>query len=178
MIRLFAALPVPVEIAAGLADVCAGVPGARWRPDDALHVTLRFFGEVKETAAADLDEALTELGGEAFDLSLHGAGAFGPGDHMHAIWAGLAESPPLRQLAARCEAAARRCGLTAERRVFRPHVTLAYLKHSPQARVAEWVQTHSLLASPSWRAREIGLYSSWRSAQGSRYELERTYPLL
>lgn len=62
-------------------------------------------------------------------------------------------------------------------RVFRPHVTLAYLKHSPSARVSEWAQSHSLLVSPSWRAGEIGLYSSWRSAQGSRYELERTYPL-
>jgi 2'-5' RNA ligase len=177
MIRLFAALPVPAEIAAGLADVRAGVPGARWRPDAALHITLRFFGEVQETPAADLDEALAALGAGGFDLSLSGAGVFGPGDHMNAIRAGVAESAPLRQLAARCEAAARRCGLAAERRVFRPHVTLSYLRHSPPPRVAEWVQAHSLLTSPTWRATHFGLYSSWRSAQGSRYELERTYPL-
>jgi 2'-5' RNA ligase len=178
MIRLFAALPVPAEIAIGLADIRAGVPGARWRPDETLHITLRFFDEVKETLAADLDEALTALDAEAFDLWLSGAGVFGPGDHMNAIWAGVGESARLRQLAARCEAAARRCSLAEERRKFRPHVTLAYLKHSPQARVAEWVQTHSLLASPTWRATHFGLYSSWRSAQGSRYELERTYPLM
>jgi 2'-5' RNA ligase len=177
MIRLFVAIPVPADIAAGLGDVRTGVPGARWRPDEALHVTLRFFGEVKETAAADLDEALAGLSAPAFDLSLQGAGAFGPGDHMHAIWAGLVESQPLRQLAARCEAAARRCGLAAERRVFRPHVTLAYLKQSPEARVAEWVQSHSLLRSPTWRATAFALYSSWRSAQGSRYDLERAYAL-
>jgi 2'-5' RNA ligase len=40
------------------------------------------------------------------------------------------------------------------------------------------VQGHNLLKSPPWRARSFGLYSSWLSAEGSRYELERSYPLV
>ena len=178
MIRLFAALPVPDEIAQGLARRQQGLPGARWRPADALHVTLRFFGEVSPAVAADLDAELDALAGEPFDLGLEGAGAFGERDHMRAVWAGVAPSEPLRRLAARCEAAARRAGLKPEARTYRPHVTLAYLKRQvDERRVAAWVQGHNLLQSPTWRATGFGLYSSWSGPDGSRYELERTYPL-
>ena len=176
--RLFAALPVPEEIGEGLARRQQGLPGARWRPLDALHITLRFFGEVDRRVAADLDAALAQLGGAAFDLRLEGAGAFGDHDHMRAVWAGVGEGEPLRLLAVRCETAARRVGLKAETRAYRPHVTLAYLaRHADERRTAAWVQGHNLLQSPPWRATGFGLYSSWSGPDGTRYELERDYPL-
>ena len=178
MIRLFAALPVPEHIGEGLARRQAGLPGARWRPLESLHVTLRFFGEVDGRLAADLDAALAEVRGEAFDLTLQGAGAFGDRDHMRAVWTGVGEGEPLRRLAARCETAARRAGLKPEARAYRPHVTLAYLKRQADARrVAAWVQGHNLLQSPPWRADRFALYSSWSSPDGSRYDEERSYPL-
>ncbi len=178
VIRLFAALPVPELIGEGLARRQGGLPGARWRPLDALHVTLRFFGEVDGRIAADLDAALAEVRGEGFELQLEGAGAFGDRDHMRAVWAGVAESEPLRRLAARCETAARRAGLKPEARAYRPHVTLAYLnRRADERRTAAWVSGHNLLQSPPWRADRFALYSSWQSAEGSRYDEERSYPL-
>ena len=177
MIRLFAAVVVPAEVAEGLLPRQTGLAGARWRPAEALHVTLRFFGEVAETVAADLDDALEAVRAPAFDLSLQGAGAFGDAEHMRAVWAGVEENAALRHLAGRCEAAARRAGIKGEARSYRPHVTLAYLKRSEPARVAAWVQTHSLLRSPPWRADRFGLYSSWSGPDGSRYDLEREYLL-
>jgi 2'-5' RNA ligase len=178
MIRLFAALPIPPEIAEALARRQEGLPGARWSQRDNLHVTLRFFGELTEMMAADLDEALSLIAAAPFDVELAGAGAFGEGLDVRSVWAGVTANAPLTQLAKRCETTARRCGLKPEARVFRPHVTLAYLKRAPPQKVAAWVQDHNLLRSPSWRATWFGLYSSWRSEDGSRYELERTYPLV
>jgi 2'-5' RNA ligase len=178
MIRLFAALPIPPEIAEGLTRRQAGLPGARWSQPDNLHLTLRFFGELPETTAADLDDALATIGAAAFDIELAGVGAFGEAEDVRSVWAGVVESMPLTQLAKRCETAARRCGLKAEARAFRPHVTLAYLKRAPAHKVADWISTHNLLRSPPWRALRFGLYSSWRSDDGARYELERTYPLV
>jgi RNA 2',3'-cyclic 3'-phosphodiesterase len=179
VIRLFAALPVPELIGEGLARRQGGLPGARWRSLDQLHVTLRFFGEVDGRVAADLDAALAEVRGEAFELHLEGAGAFGDRDHMRAVWAGVGESEPLRRLAGRCESAARRAGLKPETRAYRPHVTLAYLnRKADERRTAAWVSGHNLLHSPPWRATTFGLYSSWSGPDGSRYDLEREYPLL
>ena len=177
MIRLFAALALPDAIAEGLARRQAGLPGADWRPREALHVTLRFFGELAEDVAADLDAALEEVAVAPFDLVLQGAGAFAEGERMRAVWAGVAESEPLRVLAGRCEAAARRVGLKPETRSYRPHVTLAYLRRAEPPKVAAWVQGNNLLRSPPFRIAGFGLYSSWASAEGSRYDLERSYPV-
>jgi 2'-5' RNA ligase len=177
MIRLFAALPVPEDIGEALLRRQQGIPGARWRPLEALHVTLRFFGELREDVADDLDAALSTVTGTPFGVSLEGAGAFGEGEDIRAVWAGVAESPALRQLAARCESAARKSGLKAETRAYRPHVTLAYLNRPDPGRVAAWIQGHNLLKSPSWRAASFGLYSSWRGPDGNAYRLEREYLL-
>ena len=177
MIRLFAAVAVPEEIGEGLQRRQQGVPGARWRPLEALHVTLRFFGEVREDMADDLDLALAAVKGAPFELTLEGAGSFGEGEDIHAVWAGVAESPALRTLAGRCEAAARRVGLKPEHRAYRPHVTLAYLRRPDPARVAAWVQGHNLLKSPPFRVDRFGLYSSTLGTQGSVYRVEREYGL-
>jgi 2'-5' RNA ligase len=178
VIRLFAALPLPLEIGEGLARRQDGVAEARWRRLDQLHITLRFFGEVEEVAAADLDAELAGLAAEAFELRLEGVGAFGEGADVRALWAGVAASEPLARLAARCETRARRIGLKPEARAYRPHVTLAYLRHADPVEVAAWVQGHNLLQSPPFLADRFCLYSSWRSPHGSRYDLERDYALL
>ena len=177
MIRLFAALSLPDEIAQGLARRQTGLPGARWRPREALHVTLRFFGEVKNDVAADLDAALAEVVGEPLELVLSGVGHFGEGDQTHAVWAGVEENATLRRLAARCESAARSVGLEPEKRRYRPHVTLAYLRHADPLKVAAWEQANNLLKSPPFTVERFGLHSSWLSQDVSRYDLERDYPL-
>ena len=177
MIRLFAAVELPPEIAEGLIRRQHGLPGAAWRPETALHITLRFFGEVQNTTAADLDEALAQVAMPSFDLHLEGAGAFGDNEHMRAVWAGVAMSEPLRRLARKCEAAAREVGLKGEARTYRPHVTLAYIRAATAERTGEWVAENNLIRSPVWRVRHFNLYSSWLSEDGARYDLERTYQL-
>lgn len=177
MIRLFAALAIPDEIAMALAKRQRGIEGARWRPLETLHVTLRFFGDLREDVARDLDGELAMVNGEPFDLVLEGAGSFGEGHEIHAIWAGVAESEPLRRLAGACETAARRAGLKAESRNYKPHVTLAYLRHPDPVAVAGWIQAHNLLKSPPIRVERFGLFSSHQTKDGSQYRLEAEYPL-
>jgi 2'-5' RNA ligase len=177
MIRLFAAVPVPDEIAQGLARRQTGLEGARWRTAEQLHLTLRFFGEVREDVARDLDSELAGVGGRPFDIVLKGAGAFGEGRDVHAIWAGVAASPELKRLAKACETAARRAGLKPERRNFRPHVTLAYLRHADPEKVAAWIQANNLLQSPPIRVERFGLYSSFLASEGAQYRLEAAYGL-
>jgi 2'-5' RNA ligase len=177
MIRLFAAIAVPQDIAEGLARRQHGIPGARWRSLDNLHITMRFAGDISEALADDLDAALSVVSGDAFQVTLAGAGSFGDGMDIHAVWAGVEESTPLRRLAARCETAARRARLKPETRAWKPHVTLAYLNRPEPARVAAWLQSHNLMKSPPFRVSSFGLYSSWKTDRGSVYRLERSYAL-
>jgi 2'-5' RNA ligase len=178
MIRLFAALAIPEPIGEGLARLQSGLPGARWSGLEKLHITLRYFGEMAENRADDLGAELSVVSGEPLTVTLAGVGTFGDGFEIDAVWAGVEANEALRRLAARCETAARRAGLAADTRAWRPHVTLAYLRGAEPARVAAWVQSHNLLRSPPFRLDAFGLYSSWRGDTGSRYRLERAYPLV
>lgn len=177
MIRLFAAIAVPENIGEPLLRRQHGLPGARWRPLEALHITLRFFGDVQERVAEDLDLELERITGAPFGLTLDGVGAFGEGADIHAVWAGVAESEPLRVLAGRCETAARRARVTPDRRAYRPHLTLAYLRRPDPVEVAAWIQANNLLRSPPFGIDRFGLYSTHQTSEGSRYVLEREYRL-
>ena len=177
MIRLFAALAVPPEIGEGLRRHQEGLLDAKWRPLDAFHITLRFMGEVAEPVAEDLDIELAAIAGEALTLELAGVGAFGEGQAIDSIWAGVTMTPALKQPGqALREGAARRAGLKPDRRAWKPHVTLAYLSRPDPARVGAWIQAHNLLKSPPFRVERFGLYSSWRGgAGGAGYRLEAEY---
>jgi 2'-5' RNA ligase len=93
------------------------------------------------------------------------------------VWAGVAESPDRRRLAKACETAARRVGLKPDRTHYRPHVTLAYLRHAAPDAVAAWIQANNLLKSPPIRVDRFGLYSSILGGEGAIYRLEAAYPL-
>ena len=175
MIRLFAAVPLPEDVAEELSQLQSGIADARWRPEDALHITLRFFGDIPEDRAEDVDAELSCIAPRPFQLALSGVGSFGEGHRINAVWAGVEPNDALSHLAARCETAARRAGLKPETRKYLPHVTLAYLTYPSPVEVAAWVQAHNLFKSGPFAVTDFRLYSSRLLAGGSRYEVQRVY---
>lgn len=179
-LRLFAALALPDYVSARLMPLMRGVLGAKWRPRENLHLTLRFFGEVTEPVADDIDAALGEVAeaNAPLEVLLKSAGSFG-GAEPHTLWIGAAENEALKDLAADCERAARRCGLKPEPRKFMPHVTVAYLNGAAQLdRVQAFQSRLGLFEAPPFRAERFGLYASWtRKSAPSLYRLEAEYPL-
>jgi 2'-5' RNA ligase len=178
-VRLFAALAIPDDVAARLLALQKGIGGAKWRPRENLHLTLRFFGEIAEPVANDLDEELARVADmtRPFALQLKSAGSFGKAD-PHTLWIGVGESPPLNKLAADCERAARRVGIAPAPRKFTPHVTLAYLSNAELGRVQSFEARLGLFESPLFQVDRFGLYSSWiRKSAPSLYRLEAEYSL-
>ncbi|MBI3438056.1 MAG: RNA 2',3'-cyclic phosphodiesterase, partial [Proteobacteria bacterium] len=158
-LRLFAAIAIPDDVAERLLALQKGIPGAKWRPRENLHLTLRFFGEVSEPVGNDIDEALAAIGDDtaAFELQLKGAGSFGK-DDPHTLWIGAGESDAVKKLAADCERAARRLGLKPETRKFAPHVTLAYLSGASEpGRVHSFESQLGLLESRPFEVSRFGL---------------------
>lgn len=179
MIRLFTALTVPDDVAETLARRQTGLPGARWRSADQLHITLTFYGGVDERRADDLAVELERAAtGGPFEIALAGVGAFGDGHRTRTLWAGVEPSERLSVLAGRCRSAAERAGIAVERRDYRPHLTLAYLKpHADPDRIGAWMAGHNLLHSPPIRVDRFGLYSSVLTDDSSHYALEQEYLL-
>jgi 2'-5' RNA ligase len=178
-LRLFAAVDLPDDIIERLLALMKGVPGAKWRPKENLHLTLRFFGEVAEPVAEDIDSELAAAAESTppFTLQLKGAGAFG-GAEPRNLWVGVAASDGLKKLAADCERAARRAGLKPESRKFAPHVTLAYLNDTALDRVHAFESRLGLFETRPFRIDRFGLYSSQvRKSAPSHYRLEAEYSL-
>jgi 2'-5' RNA ligase len=179
-VRLFAALAVPDDIAERLLPLMRGVGGARWRVREQLHITLRFFGEVAEPVADDIDAGLAAAAESVapFDLALKGAGHFG-GEKPHALWIGVRPSPQLAALARRCDRAAHAAGLKADPQKYTPHLTVAYLgAGAPLDRVMAFVGRHGLFEAGPWRVERFGLFSSLIGADpAAQYRLEAEYPL-
>lgn len=175
MIRLFVALTLPENVRQGLSFLCGGVPGARWQRPDQMHLTLRFIGEIDEGTAGDVVEALEGVAMDPFPLTVQGVGAFGEKRRSHVLWAGLKPEPELFRLQAKIETALIRVGLAPERRKFQPHVTLARLGQTSEAKVVDFLAAHGGYAMPPFMVEGFTLYSSHRGNGGAVYRPEENF---
>lgn len=176
MPRLFVALSIPEPIAEQMIRLQTGLRGARWRPRENFHLTLRFIGDVDGHVARDAHSELSDIRAPAFDVALDGCGQFGD-RRPRAVWAGTRPEPALTHLQAKIETALQRAGLTPEGRKFTPHVTLAYLKGAKPRDVAEWTSGCGLFQTPAFHVDAFHLYSSQMGNQASAYAIEETYSL-
>lgn len=178
MIRLFCALELPNGLRDRLIALGGGMPGARWVPEENLHVTLRFIGEVPESAFDDIVAALSGVSAPAFDLTVVGVGHFEQSRRPTMVWARVEKNGALLQLHARIESALRRVGIKSEERQFMPHITLARFDRDVSAeRVAGFIGANSLFRAAPVRVEHFTLFSSVLGRSGPSYHLEAEFPL-
>ncbi|MGH7128895.1 MAG: RNA 2',3'-cyclic phosphodiesterase, partial [Planctomycetaceae bacterium] len=112
---------------------------------DGLHVTLKFLGDTRQDAVAEIEETLRAVVAEtaAFDVRLVGLGAFPHAGRPSAVWAGIQDAEPLTEIAAELERALEPLGFAAEQRAFQPHLTLARVKSKPPPALGELLSAHA-----------------------------------
>lgn len=175
MPRLFAAIELPTQIRRQLALIGGGIPGARWTPAERMHLTLRFIGEVDDTAMPEVHGALAKVSFAPFDIQLQGIGQFG-GRSPRVLWIGVAPSPALFHLHDRINAELAKAGQPAESGNYVPHVTLARLNRAPRRRVGEFIAGHNMAVLPPFTVNEFVLMSSRLYPTGPVYQTECIYP--
>lgn len=177
MMRIFVAIPLPDEIREALAGLRRGLPDARWVAPENLHLTLRFIGEVPRPVAEDVDDALAGIDAPAFQLTLKGAGYFGPLQKARMLWIGVEENPLLVHLRNKVESALVRMGLPPDDRKFIPHVTLARIKGETGHHLANILAEHNTFRAGPIDVEEFVLYQSHTKSEGPVYEPLGAYPL-
>ncbi len=148
-----------------------GLEGAHWARPEKLHLTVRFIGEVQETAAQDIAAVLAGLQVRDFNIQLRGIGVFEPGNRPRSLWAAVAEPQPLIALHEKCNQALRRAGVTEERRKYMPHVSLARLVHAHPERLVQYMEAYGDFISPPFRAEKFSLIRSHLTKHGAAYEV-------
>jgi 2'-5' RNA ligase len=111
-----------------LAEVDRGVRPVR---PEQLHLTLRFLGDTEEDLVPDLKELMARSveGVAPFQLAFEGVGAFPNARRPRVVWIGLQGAEPLMEVARRLETGMVELGWKREKRGFRPHATVARIKH-------------------------------------------------
>ena len=122
--RLFIGIKTNCEAhISALQDELKKLGRGRFTHPDNLHITLKFLGELPPGRVPGLRDAITEAGGEPFELKIGGARMFNRSGILSSDV--LGETDKLTALAERLETALEQHGYAREKRPFKAHITLA-----------------------------------------------------
>ncbi len=161
--RLFLALVPPPELRerlGELADAAQASCGGRRTPDESLHLTLAFLGEVSDVQATELVDWVNRLAVPPGEWRLDAWGHFRrPG----IVWVGR-QTPDtaLSALQGRLWDALKSFGITGRPSRYVPHVTL--LRRAERLEAAELPMPNLV-----WRYNRLELIQSITDHRGSRY---------
>jgi 2'-5' RNA ligase len=173
--RLFVAVPLTEQARARIAAGLPSLPG-RLVPPQNWHFTLRFLGDTDARSRDALIATLraTRLGSK-FSIRFDGLGAFPRVKRARIIWLGVTDgAQKLISLAEVVESVARRSGFVAEKRPFKPHLTLTRVE--PPRAVTDILNSQPPLAV-TMPVTEIALIRSSLGTGPARYEIVETFVL-
>jgi len=177
MTRLFVAIDMPESICGDISEIYEAIPGARWTPENQLHLTLRFIGDVNNGTAQLIDNSLRLVKFAPFTMQLQSAGFFPPRREPRVLWCGIAANENLIRLQKHVERAVAAAGLPPAERKFSPHITVARLNGSPPQKLAAFLCTNSLFKTEPFLVSEFYLYSSVLKREGALHIKEAEYEL-
>jgi 2'-5' RNA ligase len=177
--RAFVALDLPEPMIRPLTRLQAGLSVGRLTPEENLHLTLAFLGDVSDAVAHDVAEALDGLRLAQVTLEMSGLDLFG--GRRPSVLAVLGKGAGLEPLHAKVMRVAREAGVALPRERFRPHVTIARFPREmgakDQARLGEFLALNGTFALPPEPAPSVTLYRSHLTPDGAHHEPLATFPL-
>ena len=131
-----------------------------------LHITLNFVGSVNQDIQACMQAAAKTIRAKSFICNLD---CFGYFSRSKTLWLGSQDTPAgLTHLHNELSEALTNCGYSAEKRIFKPHITLirkCTLEDSPKTDF-----------SIAWPIDSFALVESHRDQHGANYQVIETYP--
>ena len=134
--RCFLAISIPEDVRSELMNLQMRLKGfsslVAWTRPESLHLTLKFFGDVRNSDLPTLRQTLLPIAAECNPLTLTVGklGAFPSFRKPRVFWVGIQDEDvgSLSDLAERIEVAGEQQGYPREERSFQPHLTLGRSK--------------------------------------------------
>ena len=138
--RCFIAIDIADSIRAGLADLQEELAGkvdirrgdVKWVRPEAMHLTLKFLGEIKDTDVVEVCSVTRDVAGRhrAFEVTVGRVGHFG-GHSPRVLWVGAGHGcEALLDLQRDLEDRLCQAGWPAEARKFSAHLTLCRIRNA------------------------------------------------
>jgi RNA 2',3'-cyclic 3'-phosphodiesterase len=184
--RLFIAVDVDDETRAQLTPARSAIEGVineacvtpqiTWVNNDAAHVTVRFIGETSEQRLGAIQQHLTSLEIEPFDVTWESLGTFGGLRTPRVLFVAPSSGvEAFKDLAERTNALLHPLLGPGEARSFKPHLTLARIRDA--GRGVDWTRAVASfrLAPTTTRVDHVTLYQSQLSPKGPTYTALSTH---
>ena len=183
--RLFVAINLPDNLRRAVWETGAPLRAAsypvRWVDAAAIHLTLKFLGNVEEAREPEIVDAVQDAvrGAKPFSLALDGFGAFPTPYRPRVLWVGCEAAPPLELLQDRVERVCADLGFPVEGRPFHPHLTIGRARRDARPRDfaglerdLQTLEFHGVLLVSS-----LDLMQSVLAPQGARYTVRHAAAL-
>ena len=180
--RTFIAIEIPGSLLADLDGeldtIRSGPEGrlVRWVRPEAMHLTLKFLGEIDQQQVFAIQGILNEVAQSRsrFELQISGLGCFPNTRRPRVVWVGfdpLVED--LIQLQIELEHRLEKIGIEAERREYHPHLTIGRIRRglsgSEQRTISDWAQRIQLGSIGTFEVKAITLIRSDLKPSGAIY---------
>lgn len=178
MKRIFAAIDISDEarrdISGYIETLREQFPNVRvgWENPEKIHLTLKFFGDVDDVQLHNLIEAVEKTAGEIspFKLQISDTGVFPSVRKRRILWLGVKdETESLGRLNEIFERECEQIGFPREKRIFKPHLTIARLREPQKSGELARIHRANEFAAIDFTVGELIVYQSELRAQGSRY---------
>lgn len=185
MIRSFIAIAIPAGIEKGLEAVASDLKqlriNARFTRVTSIHLTLKFLGDIEASRVERIGQVLEKSAQKIgrFTVSIEGVGVFPSLKRPRIVWVGVREEPMLVSLQRDIESNLEILDFEVEKRLFKPHLTLARIKSSkglPDLR-AYLEDEGPEFAIGSFEVHDFHLYQSILRPQGAEYRQLSTHAL-
>ncbi|MHB1863362.1 MAG: RNA 2',3'-cyclic phosphodiesterase [Gemmatimonadaceae bacterium] len=183
--RLFLAINLDestrAAVHAAAAPLREAAPQLAWVAEQGLHLTLKFLGEQPAQAVPRIVAAMdaAAVAHAALPTALGDFGAFPNFRRPGVVWIGMDNEPRLELIHHDVETACDALGYPLDARPFRPHVTLARVRHPlgvEPSRALSRAARAGAGASFSIVIRSIDLMCSTLRPEGAAYELLHASP--
>lgn len=171
--RLFVGLELPPSYKSTLFGLNPHLPGLRWLPEEQLHLTLSFLGEVEASAYDRLCQILGGVRVPPFFLPLRGVGVFNSRGRPSVVWVGVGNGHPhLFALHRHIQDSVLSAGLEPDLKPFHPHVTVGRAHGISNQSLQPFMRSHAESEFGLVNVTGFGLYSSVLRATGAIHRLE------
>jgi 2'-5' RNA ligase len=185
LIRCFIAVEIPRSVLDQITEYTSRLkplaPDIRWVRLGAMHITLKFLGEISETAVENVRDKLMpiRLKFQPFELIAKGSGFFPSRRNPRVIWIGLEQdnNRSLFNIQQWIEDILLSEGFNKEKRRFSPHITLGRIKVPKNLEsVVNYLEHHPFPAQ-NFTVNAVNFMRSRLRPDGAEYSVLESYPV-